>query len=64
MAIELIDTLAPKNGGSFPMVMGEDVEIDGQRLPDILDSIEAAAGDIEAATSGDIDALFPEQSQA
>lgn len=64
MAIELIDTLAPKNGGSFPMVMGEDVEIDGQRLPEILESIEAAAGDIEAATSGDIDALFPEQSQA
>lgn len=64
MAIELIDTLAPKNGGSFPMVMGEDVEIDGQRLPEILESIEAAAGDIEAATPGDIDALFPEQSQA
>ena len=63
MAIELIDTLAPKNGGSFPMVMGEDVEIDGQRLPDILDSIEASAGDIEAATEGDIDALFTQSQE-
>lgn len=63
MAIELIDTLAPKNGGSFPMVMGEDVEVNGKRLPEALEDIEAAAGDIEAATDGDIDALFADQSQ-
>ena len=61
MAIELIDTLAPKNGGAFPMVMGEDVEVNGKRLPEALEDLEAAAGDIEAATDSDIDALFGDQ---
>ena len=55
MAIELIDTLAPKNGGSFPMVMGEDVEVNGKRLPEAL---QEAGGEPEQATNEDIDAIF------
>ena len=57
MAIELIDTLAPKNGGAFPMVMGEDVEVNGKRLPEAL---AEAAGSFEAATDEDIDGIFAE----
>lgn len=61
MAIELIDTLAPKNGGAFPMVMGKDVEVNGKRLPEALEDLETAAGDIESATNSDIDAIFGDQ---
>lgn len=33
MAVELIDTLKPKNGGSFPLVEAVDVALpDGKRL--------------------------------
>lgn len=58
MAIELIDTLAPKNGGSFPMVKGQDVDVDGVRLPQKLKDIETHMGDIATATQDEIDALF------
>lgn len=59
MAIELIDTLTPKNSGSFPMVLGKDVDVDGRRLPELLDELEeSAGGEPEAATDEDIDALF------
>ncbi|WP_240541448.1 hypothetical protein [Bifidobacterium santillanense] len=58
MAIELIDTLAPKNNGTFPMVNAKDVDVDGTRLPAKLDELAAAAGDIESATDDDINALF------
>lgn len=58
MAIELIDTLTPKNSGSFPMVLGKDVDVDGKRLPELLDELEEMGGEPEAATSEDIDALF------
>ncbi len=33
MAIELIDTLAPKNNGTFPMVKAKDVDVDGNDSP-------------------------------
>lgn len=58
MAIELIDTLAPKNNGDFPMVNARDVDVDGTRLPQKLDELAAAAGDIQAATEADINSLF------
>ena len=58
MAIELIDTLAPKNGGSFPMVKGRDVDVDGVRLPQKLKELETHTGDIETATQDEIDDLF------
>ena len=44
MAIELIDTLAPKNNGTFPMVKAKDVDVDGKRLPEKLKELETAAG--------------------
>lgn len=56
MAIELIDTLSPKNNGTFPMVLAKDVDVDGKRLPDALKDIEA--GGAEEATDAEIDALF------
>lgn len=58
MAIELIDTIAPKNGGSFPMVNGQDVDVDGVRLPQKLKDIETHMGEIGTATQAEIDALF------
>lgn len=58
MAIELIDTLAPKNNGTFPMVNAKDVDVDGKRLPEKLKELEAAAGKIEVATDDDINNLF------
>ena len=58
MAIELIDTLAPKNNGTFPMVKAKDVDVDGKRLPEKLKELETAAGNIETATDDDINNLF------
>lgn len=59
MAIELIDTLAPKNNGTFPMVNAKDVDVDGKRLPEKLKELEAAVGNIAtAATDDDINNLF------
>ena len=58
MAIELIDTLAPKNNGTFPMVKAKDVDVDGKRLPEKLKELETAAGNIETATDADINNLF------
>ncbi|KFI97800.1 hypothetical protein [Bifidobacterium stellenboschense] len=57
MAIELIDTLAPKNNGAFPMVNAKDVDVDGTRLPQKLAELAAGAG-VEAATEDDIANLF------
>lgn len=59
MAISLIDKIKPKNNGDFAMVDAADVEMsDGRRLPEALEELEAAAGDVEAADTTDIDALF------
>lgn len=58
MAIELIDMLAPKNNGTFPMVKAQDVDVDGKRLPEKLKELETAAGNIETATDDDINNLF------
>ena len=58
MAIELIDTLAPNNTGTFPMVKAMYVEVDGKRLPEKLKELETAAGNIETATDADINNLF------
>lgn len=58
MAIELIDTLAPKNNGTFPMVKAQDVDVDGKRLLEKLKELETAAGNIETATDDDINNLF------
>ena len=58
MAIERIDTLAPKNTGTFPMVNAKDVDVDGKRLPEKLLELETAAGNIETATDDDIINLF------
>ena len=49
MPIDLIDTIKPKNGGSFPMVEAEDVVVgkgtaDEKRLPEAL----AEAGKVAA----------------
>jgi hypothetical protein len=41
MAIELIDKIKPKNGGSFPLVEAADVEMpDGKRLDQIAGKIK------------------------
>lgn len=41
MAIELIDKIKPKNGGSFPLVDAADVEMpDGKRLDQIAGTIK------------------------
>ena len=38
MAIELIDTIKPKNGGSFPIVEAADVAMpDGKRLDESIE---------------------------
>lgn len=58
MAIELIDTLAPKNNGTFPMVKAKNVDVDGKRLTEKLKELETAAGNIETATDADINNLF------
>lgn len=55
MAIELIDTLAPKNGGSFPMVKGEDVEVNGVRLPKALEDV---VNNVQEASNTEIDNMF------
>lgn len=45
MAIELIDKIKPKNGGSFPMVDAADVQmVDGTRLSDFLDTTLTESG--------------------
>lgn len=36
MAVEVIDTIKPKNGGDFPIVEAEDVAYEGKRLPEFL----------------------------
>ncbi|KAA8831659.1 hypothetical protein EMO89_02750 [Bifidobacterium tissieri] len=57
MGIELIDTITPKNNGSFPMVNAKDVDVDGVRLPEKLEEL-AAGGNVESATDSDISNLF------
>lgn len=47
MAVHVIDTIKPKNGGSFPIVEAVDVKVDnGVRLPDAL-SLKANITDLE-----------------
>lgn len=55
MAIELIDTLAPKNNGTFPMVNAKDVDVDGTRLPERLKALQDATA---TATDQEVEALF------
>ena len=51
MAVEVIDKIKPKNGGSFPIVEAVDVEVsEGVRLPEALDA-KADTADFTAATS-------------
>lgn len=48
MAIELIDTIKPKNGGSFPIVEAEDVSMpDGKRLSEMSMSYPIVEADAE-----------------
>ena len=57
MAIELIDKIKPKNGGSFPMVDAADVQMgDGTRLSDFLDTTLAESG--KAAESAAVGQYF------
>ena len=53
--IELISGIAPKNGGSFPLVHAKDVEMpDGTRLSDFKNAMENYIDDyIAAALGGD-----------
>ena len=45
MAIEVIDTIKPKNGGKFPLVEAADVEMpDGSRLSEISTCYPIAEG--------------------
>jgi hypothetical protein len=60
MAVEVIDTLKPKNNGTFPVVEAEDVEVsEGVRLPEALGQKAEQADLDEAATSlqGQIDQI-------
>lgn len=51
MAVEVIDKIKPKNGGSFPIVEAVDVEVsDGVRLPEAL-ARKAAQTDLEELSS-------------
>ena len=36
MAVNVIDTLKPKNNGTFPVAQGMDIDVSGRRLPEIL----------------------------
>lgn len=50
MAVEVIDKIKPKNGGSFPIVEAVDVEVsEGQRLPEAL-AAKANAADVTETT--------------
>lgn len=52
MPVNVIDTIKPKNGGSFPVVEAVDVEVsEGQRLPEALASKADAAQTLETTTS-------------
>lgn len=45
MAVEVIDTIKPKNGGDFPIVEAEDVRMpDGTRLSDLSTTPKLADG--------------------
>lgn len=55
--IELIGAISQKNGGTFPIAYGEDIEVDGKRLPDALKELREAAT-VETATNQEVDALF------
>ena len=45
MPVELIDTIKPKNGGTFPLVEAEDVKMpDGSRLSEISTCYPIAEG--------------------
>lgn len=51
MAVEVIDKIKPKNGGSFPIVEAVDVEVsEGVRLPEAL-AAKANTADVTSATS-------------
>ena len=60
MAIDLIDKIKPKNGGSFAMVDAQDVQVDdaGKRLPERLDELAQQAGNVESMTDADVDGMF------
>lgn len=51
MAVEVIDKIKPKNGGSFPVVEAVDVEVsEGLRLPEALDA-KANTADVTETTA-------------
>lgn len=47
MSVNVIDTIKPKNGGSFPVVEAEDVSVGAQRLPAAL-AEKAGTADLAA----------------
>ena len=63
MAVEVIDRIKPKNGGSFPIVEAVDVEVsEGLRLPEAL-AAKADAEDVTTATA-DLQAQIDQIAQA
>lgn len=53
MAIELIDEIIPKNGGSFPIVRAEHVAMpDGSRLSAYGNNLKCVKGDLSLPASG------------
>lgn len=62
MPVTIIDTLKPKNGGSFPIVEGVDIEVgEGLRLPEALESKADASAlattNATVATKADVSAI-------
>ena len=47
MAVNVIDTLKPKNGGSFPVAQATDIDVSGRRLPEVLNG-KAEQNDVSA----------------
>lgn len=54
MAVNVIDTLKPKNGGSFPVAQATDIDVSGRRLPEVLNGkaerneVSAIAAEVES----------------
>lgn len=51
MPVNVIDVIKPKNNGSFPVVMAQDVEVDEKRLPEVLNNLATNKADKTALSS-------------
>ena len=57
MSVNVIDTIKPKNGGSFPVVEAADVSVGAQRLPAALEAKADASALAGKADQADVNAL-------